>query len=65
MRRVFLLISLKKLGRLIETFAQVGDPVDGGPGHLRNILASWSNSELSQAIKVVGKGAKSSIGQQP
>ena len=56
MRRLFLLISLKKLGRLVEIFAQVGDPVDAGPGHIRGMLASWLDSELSQTIKLVGKG---------
>lgn len=55
-RRMFLLISLKKLGRLIDMFAHVGDPADLGTGHLRDTLASWLNSELSQAIKLVGKG---------
>ena len=63
MRRLFLLISLKKLGRLIEIFAQVGDPDDVGPSHIRVVLASWLNSELSQTIKVVGKGAKAVVGQ--
>ena len=64
MRRLFLLISLKKLGRLIELFAQVGDPVDIGPSHVRGVLASWLSSELSQTVKVVGKGAKTTVGQQ-
>ncbi len=61
-RRMYLLIRLKKLGRLIETFAQVEDPGGAGPVHLRVILTSWLNSELSQAIKVVGAGTKTSDG---
>ncbi|KAL8951979.1 MAG: hypothetical protein Q9222_002071 [Ikaeria aurantiellina] len=64
MRRLFLLISLKKLGRLIETFGQVQDH-DPGSTELRKVLVAWMNSELTQAIKVVGKGAKAAVGQQP
>ncbi|KAL8714645.1 MAG: hypothetical protein Q9220_001594 [cf. Caloplaca sp. 1 TL-2023] len=63
MRRLFLLISLKKLGRLIEAFSQVEDR-DPGSTELRKVLVAWMNSELSQAIKVVGKGAKAAVGQQ-
>lgn len=65
MRRLFLLISLKKLGRLMEIFSQVGDPVDVGTGHIRGMLASWLNSELSQTIKAVGKGPRAAVGQHP
>ena len=65
MRRLFLLMSLKKLGRLIEIFAQVGDPVSVGPGHIGGMLASWLSSELSQTIKLVGKGPRSALGQDP
>ena len=64
MRRAFLLISLKKLGRLIDTFADMGDAADAGLGGIRVMLGSWLKSELSQTIKVVGNGGNVSIGQQ-
>lgn len=64
MRRLLLLINLKKLGRLIEIFAQVRDPVEAGPSQIRGILASWLNSQLHQTIRAVGKGAKAAVGQQ-
>ena len=67
LRQMLLLISLKKLGRLVERFAHVGDPVKAGPSQIRGILASWLNSELHQNIKAVGKraeGAKAAVGQQ-
>lgn len=64
MRRLFLLISLKKLGRLIDAFAQVGELIETGPSHIHVTLASWLNSELSQAIKEVVNGAKAAVSQQ-
>lgn len=64
MRRLLLLISLQKLGRLIEIFAQVRDPVEAGTSQIRGVLASWLNLELHQTTKAVGKGAKAMVGQQ-
>ena len=64
MQRLFLLINLQKVKQLIDTFAQVAELVDVGPSHLHNTLASWLNSELGQAVKEVGNGAKAAIGRQ-
>ena len=55
-QRLLLLISLKKLKQLIDKFTQIAAYVDAGPSHLHSILAPWLDSELSQAIKKVGKG---------
>ncbi|MCJ1458286.1 hypothetical protein MMC28_008657 [Mycoblastus sanguinarius] len=63
MRRLFLLISLKKLGRLIDTFAQVGESLDAGPSQLHVTLASWLNSELSQAVKEVEDATEAAVSQ--
>ena len=63
-QRFLLLISLKKLGHLIEIFAQVRDPVEPGPSQIRGVLASWLRSELHQTIKAVGKKSKATVGQQ-
>lgn len=64
MRQLLLLIGLKKLGRLVEIYTQVRDPVEAGPSQIRGVLASWLNSELHQAIKAVKEGAKAAVGQQ-
>ena len=63
MQRLFLLINLQKVKQLIDAFAQVAELVDVGPSHLHTTLASWLNSELSQAVKEVGSGAKAAVGQ--
>ncbi len=62
LQRLFLLINLKKLKQLIDAFAQVAELVDAGPSHLHTTLASWLNSELGQAVKEVGSGAKAAVG---
>ncbi|KAK0506861.1 hypothetical protein JMJ35_010715 [Cladonia borealis] len=63
MQRLFLLINLQKVKQLIDAFAQVAELVDAGPNNLHTTLASWLNSELGQAVKEVGNGAKSAVGQ--
>ena len=55
---------MRQLFWLIEMFAQVEDPVDVGSRNIRSMLVSSLNSELTQTIKVVGKGMKTAIGQQ-
>ena len=60
-RRLFLLSNLKKTGRLIDTFASVGEGFDTGTSNLYASLASWLKSELSRTIKDVGNGARASI----
>ena len=63
MQRLFLLINLQKVKQLIDAFAQVAELVDVGPSHLHTTLASWLNSELGQAVKEVGSGAKTAVDQ--
>ena len=63
MQRLFLLINLQKVKQLIDAFAQVAELVDAGPNNLHTTLASWLNSELGQAVKEVGNGAKAAVGR--
>ena len=65
MRKMITLINLKKLGRLIEFFAQTGKGVDAGPNPHRVSLASWLSSELSHAIKQVGHHLSATVSIQP
>ena len=60
LRHLYLLVNLKKLGRMVEAFAQAEDHAELGPGQIRGTLATWLKTELRQTTNIVGSRVKGS-----
>ncbi|KAL6717310.1 hypothetical protein ACLMJK_005225 [Lecanora helva] len=61
MRRMLLMSNLRKVGRLIESLARIGEKADQGTSNLHSMLGAWLKSELSRTIQKGTNGMEPSV----